>query len=61
MAQSNPKGIMEIDLSFNQLDSGAGLEAFTNLETLILDHNSFTSIKFFPVVANLKTLSLAYC
>jgi hypothetical protein len=52
---------MEIDLSFNQLDSGAGLEAFTNLETLILDHNSFTSIKFFPVAASLKTLSLAYC
>ena len=41
-AYMNAKIIMEIDLSFNSLDTGTGLDHFSNLETLILDHNSFT-------------------
>ena len=41
-AYKNAKIIMEIDLSFNSLDTGTGLDQFSNMETLILDHNSFT-------------------
>lgn len=33
--------VTEVDLSFNQLDSGVGLDAFPNLRVLMLDNNNF--------------------
>ena len=40
--------------------SVADLQRFTNLKTLILDHNNFTNMRYFPELPNLQTLSLAY-
>ena len=36
------------------------LGRFTNLKTLVLDHNNFTNMRYFPELPQLETLSLAY-
>ena len=55
-----PALVLEIDLSFNAVDKLGGLEKFTALKTLILDHNSLTSTDSFPAMEKLEVLSLAY-
>ena len=47
----------------NTIASNSGvsdLGRFTNLKTLVLDHNNFTNMRYFPELPNLETLSLAY-
>lgn len=45
---ANTRGVLELDLAFNNIDSGKGLESFPAIATLILDHNKFTSLKQMP-------------
>ena len=40
--------------------SGAGLENFPNLKTLMLDHNNFQNVANFPVLAKVETLSIGH-
>ena len=51
--------VIEIDLSFNKIDSANGLDPFTNCSTLILDNNSFSSLKTLPHLASLMVMSLS--
>ena len=52
--------VKDIDLSFNLIDSPNGLELFPNLKSLLLDHNAIPSIKDFPTLQSLQTLSLSF-
>ncbi len=47
-----------LDLSHNNINSLNGLEKFTKLKELILDHNQLNDNVFFPVLSSLETLSL---
>ncbi|EWS72647.1 cation channel family protein (macronuclear) [Tetrahymena thermophila SB210] len=49
--------IYHLDLSYNNLKRVNGLESFTNLKTLIIDHNQYSSLIHFPVLQNLDTFS----
>ncbi|KAL4497340.1 hypothetical protein ABPG72_011275 [Tetrahymena utriculariae] len=49
--------IYHLDLSYNSLKRANGLESFTNLKTLIIDHNQYSSLINFPVLQNLDTFS----
>lgn len=59
-AENKASSIVEVDLSFNQLDNVQALDVFPNLKMLILDHNSITSLSSFPDLHKLETLSLSY-
>jgi len=48
----------KLDLSYNVLNTVRGLEAFIELEELILDNNGLTDDLNFPNLPKLKTLSL---
>ena len=47
-AVANPAGINEVDLSFNKIDSCAGLAKFAAITDLVLDNNSFSTLKTLP-------------
>lgn len=47
-----------LDLSYNELVSLKGLEAFTHLEELVLDNNQLSDSLIFPSLPHLHTLSL---
>lgn len=36
------------------------LEKYSNLKTLILDHNNVSNLRYMPALPSLETLSLAY-
>ncbi len=59
-AENKGTTIVEVDLSFNQLDNVEALDVFPNLKMLILDHNNITSLASFPSLPKLETLSLSY-
>lgn len=59
-AEKKGETIVEVDLSFNQLDNVDALDVFPNLKMLILDHNNITSLNSFPSLPRLETLSLSY-
>lgn len=50
--------VKEMDLSFNDISSLEGLSIYSNLEKLILDNNSLTSLASLPPMGKLKTLWL---
>ena len=58
-AEGKASSIMEVDLSFNQIDSVEALDVFPNLKILLLDHNRITSVVSFPYLSKLETLSLS--
>ena len=47
-AVANPAGVTEVDLSFNKIDSCVGLAKFTGCAKLMLDNNSFSTLKTLP-------------
>ena len=59
LKNASPASVVEIDFSFNKLDSIAGLDPYTNCSTLILDNNSFSSFKSLPKMPQLMVLSLS--
>ena len=59
-AENKASSIMEVDLSFNQIDNVEALDVFPNLKLLVLDHNNITSLSSFPYLTKLETLSLSY-
>lgn len=59
-AENKASNIVEVDLSFNQLDNIEALDVFPNLKILLLDHNNLTSLQSFPSLPRLETLSLSY-
>ena len=59
-AENKASNIVEVDLSFNQLDNIEALDVFPNLKILLLDHNNLTSLQSFPSLPKLETLSLSY-
>lgn len=59
-AENKASTIVEVDLSFNQIDNVEALDVFPSLKLLILDHNNITSLQSFPVLGRLETLSLSY-
>ena len=59
-AESKASSIVEVDLSFNQIDNVEALDVFPNLKILMLDHNNITSLASFPSLPKLETLSLSY-
>jgi len=40
--------------------SAQGIERFTGVQTLVLDHNNFGQLRGFPQISRLENLSLAY-
>ena len=44
----NPGGVAEVDLSFNKIDSCVGLAKFSGCTNLVLDNNSFSTLKTLP-------------
>ena len=56
---SDPAAVREVDLSFNKIDSCAGLAKFANITDLVLDNNSFSTLKTLPAFTNLHVLSLS--
>ena len=59
LAYCNPNAITEIDVSFNKIDSCQGFETFQNCSNLILDNNTFSSLKTLPYLPGLTVLSLS--
>ena len=59
-AENKASNIVEVDLSYNQLDNLDGLDVFTNIKILLLDHNNITSLQSLPHLPKLETLSLSY-
>ncbi|TNV81109.1 hypothetical protein FGO68_gene2488 [Halteria grandinella] len=59
-AENKASNIVEVDLSFNQLDNIEALDVFPSLKILLLDHNNLTSLQSFPSLPRLETLSLSY-
>ena len=59
-AENKASSIVEVDLSFNQIDNVEALDVFPSLKLLILDHNNLTSLASFPTLPKLETLSLSY-
>jgi Leucine-rich repeat (LRR) protein len=55
--KANGGKVQHLDVSFNQLSQGADFAPFTNLLTLVIDDNLFTSLRDFPVLKLLETLS----
>ncbi len=55
--KENAKSIQHLDVSFNQLSDGAEFNPFINLITLVIDDNVFSSLKGFPALKSLETLS----
>lgn len=54
----NPQQYTYLDVSRNQLCSGAELKKFTMLKVLIIDNNNFYTLEAFPKLPNLETLSV---
>jgi hypothetical protein len=57
--KNKSKTVIQIDLSNNYLTDFNTKFNFVSLQILILDHNQLTTIKFFPVMKNLDTLSIS--
>ena len=59
---SNNKKMLELNLSYNPIESFAGLRNLDLLETLIISNNNLvTSIKSIPHLPSLERLSADYC
>lgn len=48
--KENAKNVQHLDVSFNQLSEGAEFNSFTNLVTLVIDDNAFSTLKGFPAL-----------
>lgn len=59
-ANGNANKIKDIDLSFNAITNPGGLDLFPNIKSLLLDHNSISSLKDFPICVELQTISLSF-
>lgn len=59
-AENKASNIVEVDLSFNQIDNVEALDVFPSLKILLLDHNNITTLSSFPSLPKLETLSLSY-
>ena len=59
-AENKAISIVEVDLSFNQIENVEALDVFPSLKMLILDHNNITSLGSFPNLPKLETLSISY-
>lgn len=55
--KQNAKQIQHLDVSFNQMSDGALFSPFSNLSTLFIDDNLFSSLQGFPVLHKLETFS----
>ena len=56
---SNPGSVVEVDLSFNKIDSCVGLAKFSGCRNFVLDNNSFSTLKTLPAFQGLSVLSLS--
>jgi hypothetical protein len=56
--KNKSKTVIQLDLSNNHLTDFNTKFNFVSLQILILDHNQLTTIKNFPIIKNLDTLSI---